>query len=113
MVKLQKSSKHVPQRTCIACRQESPKWELVRIVRTPEGVVEIDHRGKKTGRGAYLCRRQDCWEIGLKKRRLENALKSDLAPDQRAMLSEYSKTLPTLVEDPPYRAEASSEGALT
>jgi predicted RNA-binding protein YlxR (DUF448 family) len=66
----QKRPKHVPERTCIVCRRKRPKWELVRIVRTPQGALEIDNRGKKAGRGAYLCRTQDCFESGLKRKRL-------------------------------------------
>ena len=88
MAKARPDAKQVPQRTCIACRQKKPKWELVRIVRTPPGEVELDLRGKKAGRGAYLCRRDECWEAGLMKKKLEHALKTDLAPAQRAMLRE-------------------------
>jgi hypothetical protein len=90
-------AKQVPQRTCIACRQVKPKWELTRIVRTPQGTVEIDLRGKKSGRGAYLCKNQSCWEIGLKqggKNRLAHALEMELSPEQREELMQYSKTLP-------------------
>lgn len=98
MTRSQKRPKHVPERTCIACRKKRPKWELVRVVRTPQGGLEIDARGKKAGRGAYLCRRQECWEIGLKRKRLQHALKSEIVSEQRAKLIAYSKTLPKLVE---------------
>ena len=57
--------KHVPLRTCVGCRQVRSKREMVRIVRTPTGEIEIDERGKKSGRGAYLCRRRECWRKGL------------------------------------------------
>src|SRR5947209_1216587 len=67
--------KHVPVRTCIACRTSDAKRGLIRLVRTPEGSVEIDETGKKAGRGAYLCRVRECWEIGLAKKALDNALK--------------------------------------
>ena len=90
------ASKPVPLRTCIACRQVKPKWELVRLVRTPQGGIEIDHRGKRSGRGAYLCKSQTCWELGLKqnrKDRLAHALKVKLTPEQRAWLLEYGKHL--------------------
>lgn len=93
MAKPQAAPKHVPQRTCMACRQKRPKWELVRIVRTPQGAIEIDPRGKKAGRGAYLCRLQDCWETGLKKKRLEHALKTTFISEQRAGLLEYGESL--------------------
>ncbi len=67
--------KHVPLRSCIACRERYPKRELIRIVRSPEGTFEIDPKGKLAGRGAYLCRRRQCWEEALQPGRLSQALK--------------------------------------
>jgi predicted RNA-binding protein YlxR (DUF448 family) len=107
----QKRPKHVPERTCIVCRQKRPKWELVRIVRTPQGALEIDNRGKKAGRGAYLCRTRDCFESGLKRKRLEYALKVELGPEQRAGLLEYSKRLLTVGNGGKHGAELRVEGA--
>ncbi|HAX26093.1 MAG TPA: DUF448 domain-containing protein, partial [Chloroflexi bacterium] len=52
--------RHVPQRLCIACREHDAKRTYVRLVRTPEGTVEVDPTGKRNGRGAYLCRRRSC-----------------------------------------------------
>ena len=69
----------------------------MRIVRTPQGTVEIDPRGKESGRGAYVCKNQSCWEIGLRKdrkNRLARALKIELSPEQRAELLHYSKIFP-------------------
>ena len=57
--------KHVPQRTCIGCREIRPKRELIRVVRTESG-VEIDPTGKKSGRGTYLCKTKSCWDAALK-----------------------------------------------
>ncbi len=54
--------KHIPQRTCVACRQKFDKKRLTRIVRTPESGVVIDPSGKQNGRGAYLCDQPACWE---------------------------------------------------
>ncbi|UCH35778.1 MAG: YlxR family protein [Armatimonadota bacterium] len=54
--------RHVPMRTCVACRNQRPKAELMRVVRTPEGRVEFDPTGGATGRGAYVCRRSECVE---------------------------------------------------
>jgi hypothetical protein len=48
-------SKHVPERTCVVCRQKQPKRELLRIVRTPEGEVALDATGRANGRGGYVC----------------------------------------------------------
>jgi predicted RNA-binding protein YlxR (DUF448 family) len=92
------SRKHVPQRTCIGCRERHPKREMVRIVRTPDGGVEIDETGKKSGRGAYLCRHQDCWEMALRQDRLEHALKTSLTDEERATLQEFAQGLPEIKE---------------
>jgi len=83
--------KHVPQRTCLACRKVKPKQELVRLVRTNDGRIEVDTGGEKTGRGTYLCRLPECWEIGLKSGRLEHALKTALTGSDREQLGEYAK----------------------
>ena len=87
-------AKHIPQRTCIGCRESSAKREFVRIVRTVEGTVEVDPTGKKSGRGAYLCRRRPCWETALKRDAVGRALKVALPTDDRAALSAYAATLP-------------------
>jgi uncharacterized protein len=84
---------------------------MVRIVRTPQGTLEIDNRGKKAGRGAYLCRTQDCWEAGLTKKRLEHALKTEISSKQRAELVEYSKTLRTGGKEDVRNSELHGEGA--
>lgn len=85
--------KHVPQRTCIACRQVAGKRGLVRLVRTEQG-VEIDPSGKKAGRGAYLHPVPKCWEIGIKGNRIEQALRIKLTPAVRKALQEYAQSLP-------------------
>ena len=84
--------KHVPQRTCVACRQIASKRDLIRVVRSPEGVIQIDETGKKPGRGAYLCRRKSCWARVTKGKQLENALKVALSPADREMLAEFAAT---------------------
>ena len=52
--------KKVPMRMCVSCRQMRPKSTLLRIVHTPEGDLEIDFKGKKNGRGAYICDSEEC-----------------------------------------------------
>ena len=99
MTGYQKRCKHVPERSCIACRRKRPKWEMVRIVCTPQGSVEIDSRGKKAGRGAYLCRIRGCWEIALRGRRLEHALKAEIQLEKRTELAAYGEALPRAVEE--------------
>ncbi len=85
--------KHIPQRTCVACRKVKTKQELVRLVRVSDGSVEVDTGGKKAGRGAYLCRLQECWGVGLKASRLERALRTTLTQDNREQLISYGKDL--------------------
>lgn len=63
-----------PERSCIACRRARSKREMIRIVRTPAGTVELDATGRRAGRGAYLCREVGCWETGLKGNALEHSL---------------------------------------
>jgi uncharacterized protein len=104
--------KHVPQRTCVACRTHDAKRGLVRLVRTPEGNVEVDETGKKNGRGAYLCRTRECWETGLNKRALDNALKTQISPESRAALKEYGAKLPSRNETAPEPAATSEAGSV-
>jgi predicted RNA-binding protein YlxR (DUF448 family) len=86
-------SKHPPQRTCIACRQIKDKKALIRLVSTESGIAEIDVFGKKPGRGAYLCPKKTCWELALKKSRLDYTLRTKLRDDNREILREYSHNL--------------------
>ena len=88
--------KHVPQRTCVGCREVLPKRKMIRIVRTSDG-VQIDPTGKLAGRGAYLHDRRECWERGLKGA-LGHALKTTLTPDDRARLEDFMNTLPADAE---------------
>ena len=64
-----------PQRSCVACRQTRDQRELIRLVRTADGHVAIDERGRAPGRGAYLCRQTDCWQRALTGGALAHALK--------------------------------------
>jgi predicted RNA-binding protein YlxR (DUF448 family) len=84
--------KHVPQRTCIACGEKDAKRDYVRIVRTPEGTVEIDTTGKRNGRGAYLCRTRRCWERALETRAIERHLKVIVDEAKQAELRHYART---------------------
>jgi len=83
-------ARRAPQRTCVACRSTTAKRQLVRIVRTPQGSVELDATGKKAGRGAYLCHETACWELGVSKGKLEHALKTKLSPRDREALLAYA-----------------------
>jgi hypothetical protein len=90
--KAQRRTKHIPQRTCVACREVQSKGTLVRVVRTPEGVFP-DPKGKMPGRGAYLHARRSCWEPGIHKV-LPAALRTELTDTDRQRLSEYFSALP-------------------
>ena len=85
--------KHVPQRTCVACREVKSKRELVRVVRTPDGNIELDSTGKKNGRGAYVCPTRDCWEKALAGKQLERTLRSNISEKNREELKTSGKAL--------------------
>lgn len=86
--------RHVPQRTCIVCRQVRPKRELIRVVRTPAGHIELDPTGKKSGRGAYLCARRSCWEPALHQGKLEREFEMAIPAEDRPALEAYLDSLP-------------------
>ncbi len=90
--KTAKREKHVPQRTCVGCRQTLSKRSLIRVVRTPQGLV-VDPTGKLAGRGAYLHDKLSCWQQGLKGA-LSRALKTNLTDQDRDMLRAWMQTLP-------------------
>jgi predicted RNA-binding protein YlxR (DUF448 family) len=85
--------KHVPQRTCIACRTTEAKRGLVRVVRTPEGRVELDPTGKKNGRGAYVHESRACWDEALKRGRLGHALKVEVPAADLEQLKEHAASV--------------------
>jgi uncharacterized protein len=68
----------IPQRMCVGCRVMKNKKELIRVVRTPEGSVELDSSGKKSGRGAYLCPDPECLHQAVKGKRLQKALQHEV-----------------------------------
>jgi len=80
-------TRHIPQRTCVGCRQVLPKRTLTRVVRTSEG-IKIDLSGKLAGRGAYLHNQLSCWEQGLKGS-LSHALKVQLSEQDIQVLNDY------------------------
>ena len=86
-------SKHTPQRTCVSCRTVKAQQELIRLVRVSDGSVAVDSDDRKAGRGAYLCRSQECWGVGLKGSKLEHVLRTTLTRDNREQLIRYGKDL--------------------
>lgn len=93
--------KHIPVRTCVACRSTDAKRALVRIVRLTEGQVVVDETGKRNGRGAYLCRRRACWQKALKTGALARALKTTLNAESLALLQAYAEHLPETSDTEP------------
>lgn len=87
-MKLSDTSRRRP-RTCVGCRQESPKRALIRIVRSPEGKIVLDDRGKIPGRGAYLCASLDCLAKAQKTKALSRALKVEVSEEVYASIEEY------------------------
>ena len=73
--------KKIPIRQCLGCREHKPKNELIRVVRSPEGEVSLDFRGKKPGRGAYVCPNAGCLAKVRKSRALERAFSAPLPPE--------------------------------
>ena len=87
-------TRHVPQRTCVGCRQVQDKRNLVRLVRTSEGQLVVDDSGKRNGRGAYLCRQRSCWETAIKGEQLGKALRMDIGQAEKMVLQEFLSALP-------------------
>ena len=92
-------TRHAPERSCVACGLKLPKQQLVRVVRTPNGMVMVDRGGKAAGRGAYLCWSAPCWRRGVEKGGLDHSLKLEISARDRAQLlafySEATTGLPT------------------
>ena len=65
--------KKIPMRMCLGCGENKPKRELVRVVKSPEGEISLDLTGKKSGRGAYICRSAECFAKARKARRFEKS----------------------------------------
>lgn len=73
--------KKIPMRMCVGCREMKEKRELIRVVRTPEGEVALDATGKKSGRGAYVCRQAECLRRSIRQKQLERQLEITLTPE--------------------------------
>ncbi|TWH48643.1 RNase P modulator RnpM [Sporomusa sp. KB1] len=78
--------KKIPFRMCVGCQDMKSKKELLRVVRTPEGEIVLDPSGKKAGRGAYMCRSEQCLTKAFKEKRLEKALKHPIGEEVYAAL---------------------------
>lgn len=103
----QRRPRHVPIRTCVACRETAAKRGFIRIVRTPAGRVQVDESGKAAGRGAYLHATPDCWEVALKRGRLGQSLRVTIEEADRQALAEFAATLTP--DDRPPEASATPD----
>ena len=75
-------TRKIPMRKCMGCQEMKNKRELIRVVRTPEGEVAFDPKGRAAGRGAYVCS-VECLEQALKSKRIERALKTQVSDEQK------------------------------
>lgn len=71
----------IPMRMCMGCREMKPKKELIRVVRSPEGVISLDLVGKKPGRGAYVCKDAECMKKAIKQKQIERILECKVEPE--------------------------------
>ena len=84
--------KKIPVRQCLGCNEHKPKAELIRVVRSPEGEISLDTRGKKSGRGAYICHNVKCLNKARKSKRIERALECEIPEEiYDAMEAELSE----------------------
>ncbi len=94
--------KKIPLRQCLGCREMKPKRELIRAVRSPEGEVSLDFRGRKPGRGAYVCPNPECLKKARKARALERAFSCQIPEEVWDALEREMQ------EAPPVTAEEQS-----
>ena len=73
--------KKKPARTCMACNEQKEKQELLRIVKSKAGIIEIDLTGKKSGRGAYICKNEECLDKVIKSKRLERVFEKEISAE--------------------------------
>ena len=86
-------SKKIPMRMCLGCREMKPKKELIRIVRAQDGTVRLDATGKMNGRGAYVCRSQQCLAACVKSKMLNKAFEMQVDDALYAQLREELEAL--------------------
>ena len=91
--------KKIPMRMCVGCREMKPKRELLRVVRSPEGEISFDLTGRKSGRGAYVCRSAQCLDTAIRKKQLERAFSAPIADSVRESLMGQIADLPDAPEE--------------
>ena len=83
--------KKIPMRQCVGCREMKEKKSLIRVVKSPEGAISLDFKGKQPGRGAYVCPDTECLKRARKSRALERAFSASLPPEVWEGLEEQMK----------------------
>ena len=86
--------KKIPMRQCVGCREMKEKKTLIRVVKSPEGAVSLDFKGKLPGRGAYVCPNPECLKRARKSRALERAFSAPMPDEVWAGLEEQMKEVP-------------------
>ena len=79
--------KKIPMRQCLGCREMKPKRELIRVVRSPEGEISLDFKGKAPGRGAYICPNADCLKKAVRSKALERAFSAQIPAEVHEKLN--------------------------
>lgn len=74
-------TKKIPMRMCLGCGEMKPKRELIRLVKSKEGDISLDLTGKKSGRGAYICKSVECFEKARKARKFERSFSCMISED--------------------------------
>ena len=87
--------KKIPMRMCVGCREMKEKREMIRIVRTPEGNAVLDPTGKRSGRGAYVCRQAECLRRAIRQRQLERQLEITMTDEISEALADELERLST------------------
>ena len=83
--------KKIPMRRCNGCNEQKPKNELIRIVKSPEGEISLDLTGRKNGRGSYICRSVDCFNMAVKRKSFERAFGQKLSDETVAAVEKELK----------------------
>ena len=86
-------TRKIPMRMCVGCREMKEKKSLIRVVRSPEGEISLDPTGKKSGRGAYVCREGECLARALRQRQLERQLQTEMSAEVRDALQREMEAL--------------------
>ena len=86
--------KRIPQRKCIGCGVSKNKKDLIRVVRSPENEVSIDLKGKKSGRGAYICKDEACFKKAVKAKKFERNLEIEISGELLESLLNQLKSEP-------------------